>query len=75
MTSPTFGRKEAREIAAARAARRESIRQAVLAGTTGAALLLGSAGAYLAGSSFLSVMLAIAGVGSFIVLFAIGREL
>lgn len=74
MTSPSFGRKEAREVAARRARRSTAIRHAIAAGSTGVALLLGSAGTYFAGPSGLSVLLAIAAVGSFIIAFEIARE-
>lgn len=65
MTSPTFGRKEAREVAARRARRSAAIRHSIAAGAIGLALLVASAGAYFVSDSGLSAWLAIAAIGSF----------
>ena len=74
MTSPTFGRKEAREVAARRARRTAAIRHAVTAGTIGLALLIASGGAFAIGKSGLSAWLAIAAIGSFFMVAAFAGD-
>ena len=71
MTSPTFGRKEAREHVAARRRRRDAINQAMIAASTGLALLIASVGCYVVGSTGLSIWLAVCAIGSFVMVSAV----